>query len=185
MWLWQRYQMRNLSCPASAGFSLVEMLIVVVLMAMLAAIVLPWLGEASTDAYYVGTQENLRLLREAIQLYRNQHNGQLPGSPGAFPDRVFVEQLTLPTNLLGERSPEADQGFGDPRYPYGPYLSGGHVPRNPFNGSNLVKTVRVMPAKPPGGSSPRDPGWIYDISSGRIRINYGGRTPEGGSYWEL
>jgi len=167
------------------GFTLVEILIAVVIAAILASIIVPYLGSSTDEAQYVGTVEKLRILREAIQLYRNQHQGRLPGEPGAFPDRVFVEQLTLPTNELGERSRAPDRGFGDPRYPFGPYLSWNQIPYNPFNGSNSVMTVRRMPVLPPGGTSTRDPGWIYDISSGRIKINYRGRTPDGLPYWQL
>lgn len=167
------------------GFTLVEILIVVVIMGILAAVVVQELSHSSDRSRLVGATGQLRILREAIDLYRNQHQNRLPGQADAFPDTVFAEQLTMPTDEQGQRSTAPDKGFGDPNFPYGPYLNHGHVPRNPFNGSNLVMTVSTMPANPPGGGRRTDPGWVYEITSGRIKINYDGTTPDGLRYWDL
>jgi len=166
------------------GFSLVEILIVVVVMGILAAIIFPQFGSASSDARYTATIDNLQDLRQEIDLYKNQHQGRFPGSSSANPDNVFAEQLTLPTNVAGDRSPNANQGFGDPEYPLGPYIPN-VIPPNPFNGSRRVMTVNSFPASPPGGGSNSDPGWVFESSSGRIRINYNGTAPTGQQYWNL
>lgn len=166
------------------GFSLVEILIVVVILGILAAIIVPQFGSASEDARYTSTIDNLQDLRQVIDLYRNQHHGQLPGVSGASPDIVFAEQLTLPTNAAGNRSPNSDQGFGDPNFPLGPYIPN-VIPPNPFNGSRRVKTVSSFSASPPGGGSNSDPGWIYEITSGRVKVNATGQAPTGQNYWDL
>jgi general secretion pathway protein G len=169
---------------AKRGFSLVEILIVVVVMGILAAIVVPQFSGSAESARYTSTIHNLQDLREEIELFRNQHLGRPPGVAGADPDTVFAEQMTSPTNVAGERSQAANQGFGDPNYPLGPYMPN-VIPPNPFNGSRRVRTVTSFPSAPPGGGSISDPGWIYEIKSGRIKINKDGVCPTGQSYWDL
>ena len=166
------------------GFTLVEILIVVVIMGILAAIVVPHFGSTSDDARFTSVLANIQDLRQSIDLYRNQHLGLLPGVVDTFPDTVFAEQLTLPTNVRGDRSAAANQGFGDPNYPLGPYVNN-VLPPNPYNGSRKVRTVSSFPAAAPGGGSVSDPGWVYEITSGRIRVNQAGTAPNGQTYWEL
>ena len=167
-----------------SGFSLVEILIVVVIVGILAAVLAPQFTGTGESARYMSTVDTLKGLRSEIELYRNQHHGHWPGVTGADPDIVFAEQMTLPTNAAGERSKAANQGFGDPNYPLGPYLPN-VVPPNLFNSSRRVRTVAKFPSSPSGGGSVRDVGWIYEITSGRIRINYDGICPAGQNYWEL
>jgi prepilin-type N-terminal cleavage/methylation domain-containing protein len=168
----------------NSGFSLIEILIVVVVLGILAAIVVPQFSSSGETARHAATTEYLQAIRQQIDLYRNQHMGKLPGLAGADPDLVFVEQMTLPTNVAGDRSTNADQGFGDPDFPLGPYIPNVLSP-NPFNKSRRVRTVTTFPATAPGGSSLSDPGWIYEITSGRLKINKIGVAPTGENYWDL
>src|SRR5262245_39712990 len=141
------------------GFSLVEMLIVVVVLGIFAAIVVPQFTSSGETARHAATVEYLQAMRSQIDLYRNQHLGKFPGLAGSDPDVVLLEQLTLPTNAAGERSTNSNQGFGDPNYPLGPYIPNVFSP-NPFNKSRRVRTVTQFPSSPPGGSGMNDPGWI-------------------------
>jgi len=166
------------------GFSLVEIMIVVVVIGILAAIVAPQFSNSSDEARFSGTIDNLRELRSQIDLYRNQHQGRLPGVTGGDPDTVFAGQMTLPTDVQGNRSPNVDQGFGDADFPLGPYIPNA-VPPNPFNNSRRVKTVSQLPASAPGGGGPTAPGWIYEITSGRIRVNATGTAKNGQRFWDL
>jgi prepilin-type N-terminal cleavage/methylation domain-containing protein len=163
---------------AKSGFTLVEMLIVVVIMGILAAIVVPQFSQSSDDARYASTVQNLQSLRGQIDLYRNQHANTFPGNTSATADdTTFRDQLTLPTNEAGVTG-----AFGSPLFPFGPYIHT-QLPANPFSGSRVVENVDTFPATAPGGSSP---GWVYERTSGRIRINKDGNVPDGSTtYWNL
>jgi prepilin-type N-terminal cleavage/methylation domain-containing protein len=166
-----------------SGFTLVEILIVVVIMGILAAIVVPQFAQSSDDARYSSTIQNLQSLRGQIDLFRNHHENLLPGDTAdSANDTVFTEHMTLPTNEAGARSTNADQGFGDVAFPYGPYINN-QLPANPFNGSRAVQNVAGFAGTAPGGNAV---GWVYDRRSGRIKINKTGTIPDGtATYWSL
>ena len=72
---------------AKRGFTLVEILIVVVILGILAAIVIPQFTQASTEAKENSLCSNLQSLRSQIELYKCQHNDTAP----AFAD--FENQM--------------------------------------------------------------------------------------------
>ncbi|MHC4171078.1 MAG: type II secretion system protein [Planctomycetota bacterium] len=67
---------------ARSGFTLVEILIVVVILGILAAIVIPQFTEASTEAKTSSLMTDLQTMRSQIELYKIQHNDDLPGTVG-------------------------------------------------------------------------------------------------------
>ncbi len=163
-----------------SGFTLVEILIVVVIMGILAAIVVPQFSQSSDDARFTSAIQNLQSMRGQVDLYRNQHEGRLPGdTTDSDDDTTFRDQMILPTNELGDRG-----AFGSVSFPYGPYLHN-QLPANPSNGSRKVKNVTTFTALAPGGDTVGDPGWVYERSSGRIRINKQGNAPDGTLWWNL
>src|SRR5262245_10773326 len=112
-----------------SGFTLVEVLIVVVIMAILAATIIPQFTDSTTDAKASTTKFNLHTLRSQIELYRTQHNGLAPSG-------TLVE-LTKTTDVDGT------QGTGS-SFPYGPYIR--EIPMNPFNNSQTVTVITNDPA---------------------------------------
>ncbi len=60
------------------AFTLVEILIVVVILGILAAIVVPQFTSASEDAQIGNVETQLQTIRQQIELYRVRHNGDYP-----------------------------------------------------------------------------------------------------------
>lgn len=67
--------MRN---RVSRAFTLVEILIVVVILGILAAIVVPQFTNASQDAQVGNIETQLQTIRSQLELYRVKNNGQYP-----------------------------------------------------------------------------------------------------------
>lgn len=103
-----------------SGFTLVEILIVVVILGILAAIVIPQFTDASTQAKNSSLRADLQTVRSQIELYKVQHGGDLPGNEIAA-DTTFVEAMIGTTNAAGSK---AGSNFG-------PYLQA--IPANPYD----------------------------------------------------
>ena len=119
-----------------AGFTLVEMLIVIILLGILAAIVIPQVTVTTEDAKRSALKTNLTTMRNAIELYYVQHDNAYPGQkdiaggvPGsaAAAATAFVQQLTRYTAADGTVS-----NTKDATHKYGPYLKNGELPTNPY-----------------------------------------------------
>jgi type II secretion system protein G len=140
-----------------AGFTLVEVLIVVVIMAVLAAVVVPQFASSTDDAKMSTAEFNLSTLRSIIQTYRGQHHGALPTVDGT-------------TNLLEELLQKtAASGTLDANGAYGPYLV--EFPENPFTGINTV-TATTKTTIASGDVTANDAGgWLYNASTGQIWLD--------------
>jgi prepilin-type N-terminal cleavage/methylation domain-containing protein len=148
------------------GFTLVEVLIVVVILGILAATVLPQFTAASSDAKESALSADLATLRSQIQLYRFQHNGLWPAN-GATDSTLFTNQLLSRTDVDGTVNATAGA--------YGPYFVG-QLPPNPFNNLRTV-TVSTTNATPDGTT-----GWVYNSTTGQIQVNSVGNAPSGRAY---
>lgn len=155
------------------AFTLVEILIVVVILGILAAIAVPKLSNAAHAARESTLKEDLRFLRTQIAVFNSQHRDTFPGYPGgdttATPsETLFVDQLTLHTDENCNPSATASATFK-----FGPYLS--RMPENPV--SSFVTITIVDPA----GTFTADgtTGWLYQPSTGRIQANMVGADSDG------
>ena len=79
------------------SFTLVELLIVVAILGILAAMTLPILQGHITEAKESAAKDTLRIMRNAIEIYAAQHNGVPPGYPG---DKTNLPPLRLSFMLL-------------------------------------------------------------------------------------
>ena len=154
------------SNQSRAGFTLVEVLIVVVILGILASTVLPQFTAASSDAKEAALSADLATLRCQIQLYRFQHNGLWPAN-SATDATLFTNQLLSRSNVDG--TVNATSG------PYGPYLIG-QLPPNPFNSLRTI-TVSTTTMTADGST-----GWIYNSATGQILANSVGNAPSGRAY---
>jgi len=123
------------------GFTLVEILIVVVILGILAAIVIPQFANASNDALKGTLQTQLQTISSQIELYRVRENGSFPpGITTAADNNGWAELI--------------DDG----------YLR--EEPRNGFTGSTVVADgVGPGGAQGDAGSDFTE-GWNFDLSSG-------------------
>lgn len=166
-----------------AGFTLVELLIVAIILAILAAIVVPQFASTTTDAQEAALRTNLSAIRGALSLYRQQH-GEYPAllpstggtcsgtaGTGAFDTRqAIVDQLTRYTNANGQSCTRQDAGS----FPFGPYLDGDDLPANPVTGDNAIAIVIDTDAAAGDlgmGGTGAGLGWRYDTTSGKFIAN--------------
>ncbi len=146
------------------AFSLVELVMVVTIIGIIAAIAVPRMSAATSRATANALQATLTNVRKAIDCYYAEH-GKYPGyTPGTdTPDGdKFVDQLLMYTNVAGETK----STYGNP-YLYGPYLRK-PFPVNPTNNLDTVH-VKAMPADadPAEGSV----GWVAVLSHGYFGIS--------------
>jgi len=136
------------------GFTLVEILIVVVILGILAAIVIPQFTEASTEAKLSSLCTDLQTLRSQIELYKIQHNDNPPDFAN------FVAQMTTYSDISG-----ATNAAKTPVFCYGPYMQ--KVPVNQFN--NKLDATGIHGLLDSTGTVGDDVGsWEYDETVGSI-----------------
>ena len=111
-----------------SGFTLIEVLIVIVVIAILAAIVVPRLLGAGREAREASLRAHLQEMRNAIGLFQ----AQLGDYPNALAD------------IMATASPAsgANGVVFNPNDFHGPYLTtpGGDLPDNPISGANVENT---------------------------------------------
>lgn len=136
-----------------SAFTLVEILIVVVILAILAAAVIPQFTDSTKDAKESTSIFNLQTFRSQIAVYKVQHGGQPPNGATAA---LVTDQFTKKTNVDGTTT-------GTPTF--GPYLQA--IPINPVivdpAKQNLLKVVATDPVAPDTAY-----GWIYNNTNGNL-----------------
>lgn len=106
------------------GFTLVEILIVVIILAILATVVVPLMGHATADTKKAALSDQLHQLRVQIQLYTLQHGDTRPTLNGNnWTDLVQTSTF----NAINR----------------GPYLPS--IPANNLNGYTNVAVVNTNP----------------------------------------
>ena len=131
------------------AFTLIELLIVVVILGIIAAIVVPQFSIATDDAKLSTLRTNLSTIRAQLLLYKLEHNSSFPTD-----NTKFEAQMTAKTDVAGAVGTD-----------YGPYLM--MIPENPFTGTKDIKAAKVVDA---GGANKA--AWYYLATDTRlIRAN--------------
>lgn len=146
--------------PLEKGFTLVEILIIVMILAILAMIAIPKWVEASDDTREAALATDLQSARRQIQLYRSQHNGLGPefNEGGGLDPANFVARMTGRTDVNG-----ALKSGGE----CGPYLSA--WPSNPFVEGAAAQAIQFHSnAAPPRHGLA---GWYYSLTTGMLYPN--------------
>ncbi len=77
------------------GFSLIELVIVIVIIAGISAIAFPRMTRGADNAGATAFKGSLSALRNAIEIYRAEHEGRFPNE-----DTTIANQLTMYTPAL-------------------------------------------------------------------------------------
>ena len=132
----------------NAGFTLVEILIVVVILGILSAIVIPQFTSASDTAKANAMTTQLQTIRSQLELYRVQHGDE-------YPDLV-----TTGWDLLTKKTNADHTTTGTPAM--GPYLQ--KAPSNPVGNSKTIVVIGGTEDAPTAAAG----GWAYNNTTGKI-----------------
>ena len=175
--------MKPISKAAQQGFTLVELLIVVIILALLIAIVVPQFASSTDDAKLASLDTTLGNVRAAVDLYYQQH-GEYPGALTAV-DAACVAPATAGTGTGGAGAPgvlafseqmsfytDGDGGacsVKDANFKYGPYLKKATLPSNPITSVATLDVIDTGDLLMVGSGA--NLGWKYDILVGKFIAN--------------
>ena len=75
---WEQFSLKH----SRLAFTLTELVVVILVLAILAAVAAPKLLSLNSDASEAALLQSLRSVREAIDYYSLEHNGEWPGKAG-------------------------------------------------------------------------------------------------------
>ncbi|MEM7312228.1 MAG: prepilin-type N-terminal cleavage/methylation domain-containing protein [Planctomycetota bacterium] len=133
--------------PKRAGFTLVELVVVVLIIALLAAVAAPKFLKTTAKANDSGVKHSLHVIRDAIELYVAENQGTLPTAPET--DLLpYLRDTAFPPVTVGDAADTVGA-----------------------NQVSIVATSGVLTAD----ATPTK-GWKYSTASGEFIINSGATT---------
>jgi general secretion pathway protein G len=145
------------------AFSIAELMIVVAIIGILAALVVPLVQNEATEAKISAAKDNLRILRSTIELYAAQHKGAPPGyadddAAAAPQEECFRQQTTVRERYMRR------------------------MPENPFNNLSSIRMIANAEAFPAQATGQY--GWIYQPAANTIRLDWPGQDAGGVAYFD-
>jgi general secretion pathway protein G len=126
------------------GFTLIELVVVVMILGILAAVAAPKLINTSASAADNGLKETLGVVRDAIERFAAENGGALPGADGS--------EATLRSDLA-------------PRYIR-------VFPKCPVGVANNEVRIIPGPAGPIAGEATPSKSWAYNTADGGFICNW-------------
>lgn len=131
------------------GFTLIELVVVILILGVLAAVASPKLLRTSSTATDAGLKQTLRVVRDAIEQYSTNNGGALPPSTSAANFRSALE-------------PYLRSGF--PKCPVGPTTG------------DAVKEIDVKFGTATSYDPPPTEAWYFNTDTGHFFVNFGSTT---------
>jgi general secretion pathway protein G len=136
----------RLPSKSRCAFSLVELVVVVMILGILGGIAAPKLLGTSHTATDNAVRHSLSVVRDAIDRFTADHNGQLPGAGNTEPS--FLSDV-------------------------GPYLRGGEMPWSTVTSAGTNQDTYILqPSDEPGNNGGVGThAWCYDPATGEFHVN--------------
>lgn len=100
------------STASRSAFTLVEMVVVVLIIGILAAVAAPKMFDTATKARESGTRQSLLVIRDAVELYRSE-NGSYPGAVNLKTELANFLKGPFPSVQIGaNRNDEVGEATG-------------------------------------------------------------------------
>lgn len=132
------------------GFTLTELVIVVLIVGVLAAVAAPRVYQSSQRATDNGLRQTLSVVRDAIQQFASHNDGNFPGAGNI--EAKFKSDLA-------------------------PYLRG-PFPKCPVGAMNDQVKITNSPSGISGIAAPAK-GWAFNRKDGKFIVNYSGLSGDG------
>lgn len=153
------------------AFTLVELVIVIVILGILAAIAIPQIMGSQKEASDASLQSTLKTLRNSIDYYATQHDGKYPGAVAdglgnaAGTEAAVKSQLLYYSKKDGSASETKAAG-----YQYGPYLRK-EFPKAPCGAQSGKDTINVTADMGALVATDKDGAWMYSYETGEVISN--------------
>jgi prepilin-type N-terminal cleavage/methylation domain-containing protein len=159
------------------AFTLVELMVVVAILGIMAAIVIPMFGNHIQQAKEAAAHDALRIIRSQIELYKFEHQGLRPGYMNGVQatPTVLINQFIGTSTITGMASASRTPAGV---YKYGPYLQ--KLPVNPYNKLSTIKYVANATAF--STAATKTTGWLYKKETAEFKLNWTGTDSEGKNY---
>jgi len=142
------------------AFTLVELMIVVAILGILAAIALPEFTAQTQQAKGAAAKDILRILRTAIERYAVENNDIPPGYPDNEP---LIPPLEAAFKLKIHK-----------------YLN--DMPESPFNNLDTIRMIQNNEPFPADATG--EYGWVYKPQTKNIRLDWPGTDSNGVRYFD-